>query len=175
MFCAEGLVLKRSNGEIFVPYYFCYEDLLDDWIKVKENTSKQQDISKQQDNSKQQSSPLQMQIKQPKVVIKDFREVMCLSQGINTNFLNHINPIGSSSKQNNKNGEKDNITKDTTTTTDAATATTNGVVLSSDQIEKALISSAIMPPRREIEMLRQFYRNGNNNMGKEFQKSRLLR
>jgi hypothetical protein len=39
MFVAEGLVMKRS-GEAFVPYYFSYEDLVEDWQKLPEDVGK---------------------------------------------------------------------------------------------------------------------------------------
>ena len=143
MFCAEGLVLKRANGEIFVPYYFCHEDLLDDWIKVKENSKL---------------------LSPPNIMIKDFREVMCLSQGINKNLLQ--DSMDTQIKINDKN-------KLNTAESNTAHMMTNQ--FTSNQIEKVLISNAIMPPRREIDMLRQYYRNGEGNIKntKEFQKSRL--
>lgn len=130
MFCAEGMVLKRSSGEVFVPYYFCYEDLLDDWNKLNES--------------------LQKTSVGPKVVVKDFREVMLISQGISKQILNDA------SGSNQKNAD-------------------SKASLTRDQIERVLTSSAVMPPRREIEMLRQFYRNGDAGSAKEFQKSRLIR
>lgn len=63
MFVAEGLTVKRGHtGEVFVPYYFAYEDLLDDWARVSETEGK----------------------KALKVAVRDFRDVMCLSDGIST-------------------------------------------------------------------------------------------
>lgn len=34
MFTADGLAVKRANGREVVPYYFCLEDLKDDWSKL---------------------------------------------------------------------------------------------------------------------------------------------
>lgn len=133
MFCAEGMVLKRSGGEIFIPYYFCYEDLLDDWSKLKDS--------------------LQKSSMGPKVIVKDFREIMLLSQGISKQMLNGVNPNYIS--HHNSVDSKLSLTR--------------------DQVERALTSSAVMPPRREIEMLRQYYRNTDAGPAKEFQKSRLIR
>jgi len=63
MFVAEGMTVKRGyTGEVFVPYYFAYEDLLDDWERVLETTGK----------------------KTLKVAVRDFRDVMCLSDGTST-------------------------------------------------------------------------------------------
>ena len=63
MFVAEGLTVKRGyTGEVFIPYYFAYEDLLDDWERVLETTGK----------------------KTLKVAVRDFTDVMCLSDGTST-------------------------------------------------------------------------------------------
>lgn len=63
MFVAEGLTVKRGyTGETFIPYYFAYEDLLEDWDRMTETAGK----------------------KTLKVAIRDFRDVMCLSDGISS-------------------------------------------------------------------------------------------
>ena len=38
VFSARGLGMKRSSGEIITPYYFAYEDLKEDWAKLKART-----------------------------------------------------------------------------------------------------------------------------------------
>jgi hypothetical protein len=53
------------------PYYFAYEDLLEDWQKVVD----QADETSEKLPSK------------PSIVVKDFVEVMCLSQGLNAESL----------------------------------------------------------------------------------------
>ena len=59
MFSAKGLGFRRANNELIVPYYFAYEDLLEDWKKLE-----------------------QTKLTEPQVVVKDFTEVMCLSSGL---------------------------------------------------------------------------------------------
>lgn len=66
MFSAKGLLMKRPNGEVVTPYYFAYEDLLDDWEKM---TSDGKDAAASQSAT-------------PRVVVHDFTEVMCLAKGI---------------------------------------------------------------------------------------------
>lgn len=69
MFSAKGMSIKRSTGEMVTPYYFAYEDLLDDWGKVAIESESDKLPSK------------------PNVVVRDFVEVMCLSQGIHAESL----------------------------------------------------------------------------------------
>jgi hypothetical protein len=38
MFSAKGLAIKRANGEVVTPFYFAYEDLRDDWVKLVEQS-----------------------------------------------------------------------------------------------------------------------------------------
>ncbi len=61
MFAAEGVAVKRKSGEVITPYYFSYEDLLNDWEKLRESSPK---------------LPAS-----PKVVVKDFTDVMVLADG----------------------------------------------------------------------------------------------
>ena len=63
MFSAKGLLLEKKNGELITPFYFAYEDLLDDWNRVTSAGS--------------ESKP-----SNPDVKVTDFTDVMCLSQGI---------------------------------------------------------------------------------------------
>ena len=64
MFSAKGLLIEKKNGEIITPFYFAYEDLLDDWSRIPSGTS----ASAKPTN--------------PDVTVTDFTDVMCLSQGI---------------------------------------------------------------------------------------------
>jgi len=61
MFSAKGLLLEKKSGELITPFYFAYEDLLDDWSKVASGGAKPAN---------------------PDVQVTDFTDVMCLSQGI---------------------------------------------------------------------------------------------
>eukprot|EP00595_Chromulina_sp_UTEXLB2642_P001147 CAMPEP_0196762148 /NCGR_PEP_ID=MMETSP1095-20130614/1518_1 /TAXON_ID=96789 ORGANISM="Chromulina nebulosa, Strain UTEXLB2642" /NCGR_SAMPLE_ID=MMETSP1095 /ASSEMBLY_ACC=CAM_ASM_000446 /LENGTH=316 /DNA_ID=CAMNT_0042112543 /DNA_START=385 /DNA_END=1335 /DNA_ORIENTATION=- len=142
MFTAKGMAVKRPNGEIVTPYYFAYEDLLDDWEKIVDNNSNNEDSS-----AKKAAVP-----SKPQVLVKDFVEVMCLSQGINTQTLS----------VNEKKAGLDTI----------VASTSSGAVLSSTDIEKALKSPAIMPPRREIITLRKYYRN-DAGLKNEFQTAKI--
>ena len=65
MFAADGLLVKRPNGEQLLPFYFAYEDLLDDWEKL----------------------PDWIRSQEPKVAVKDFTAVMCLSEGIGRDLV----------------------------------------------------------------------------------------
>lgn len=65
MFSAQGMAMKRSGtGEVLTPYYFAYEDLLEDWERMAASSSSTVAPS------------------EPKVQVKDFTDVMCLCQGI---------------------------------------------------------------------------------------------
>ena len=98
MFYSEGLILKKSNSELFIPHYFAYEDLMDDWRKLKEN----------------------LKPAEPKIMVKDFYQVIHSNQDI-----------------------KDLYSKNE---------------LNAYQIKQSSISSALMPSRKEIDLLKQFYR-----------------
>jgi len=120
MFTAKGMGIKRANGEMVTPYYFAYEDLLEDWQKVID----QSDESSEKLPSK------------PTIVVRDFVEVMCLSQGLNTESL----------------------------------ALDPSLVPISEEGVDVLKSPAVIPPRREIEMLKKFYRDQSN----EFQPAKIM-
>ena len=45
MFNAKGMRMERSNGEIVTPYYFAYEDLLEDWTKMADSTDSANTLS----------------------------------------------------------------------------------------------------------------------------------
>lgn len=34
MFTAPGMVIRRESGEVVTPYYFAYEDLKEDWVRI---------------------------------------------------------------------------------------------------------------------------------------------
>lgn len=44
MFSIKGMGMKRSNGELVTPYYFAYEDLLEDWERVIKTSNEDMDI-----------------------------------------------------------------------------------------------------------------------------------
>lgn len=71
VFSAQRLVVKRSNGEHVIPYYFAYEDLVDDWKYLNEEIG-----------PKNKAFP-----KRPKVQVNDFANVMCLAEGITPSNL----------------------------------------------------------------------------------------
>ena len=121
MFTAKGLVLSRSSGEKFTPFYFAYEDLRDDWGKlVKRSSSKEIPQT-------------------PKVIVRDFTEIMCLSEGIK-----RPEPFKKDSETVEKHAEEVNI----------------------------LSNPGLIPPRREIDMCRRFYRN-KSGYRDEFAESKL--
>ena len=122
MFSAKGLVLKRASGELITPYYFAYEDLREDWTKmVKKSDGKNMPET-------------------PKVFIRDFTEIMCLSEG---------------------------ISRPTTPRIDSDCAGK-----SKESIE-VLSNPGFIPPRREIDMCRRFYRN-RSGYRDEFAESKLF-
>ena len=70
MFTAKGMTIKRAGGEIVTPYYFAYEDLIDDWLELKETSEENMPV-------------------EPAVVIRDFTDVMIASEGMTgINLLN---------------------------------------------------------------------------------------
>lgn len=69
MFSAKGLGMTRSNGEYISPYYFAYEDLLEDW------------------NTMRSARPESRLPATPKVIVSDFTDVMCLADGIGAQSL----------------------------------------------------------------------------------------
>jgi len=137
MFTAKGLAIQRSSGELVTPYYFAYEDLIDDWSKL---------ASESKSSSSSPPAPAT-----PKVIVKDVTEVLCLAQGIT------VESVGGKSEESGdkKKGEESG--------TDAEEA----------KIKKTLEAVGIVPPRREIEMVRSYYR-GKAGIKGEFGRSRLM-
>ena len=129
MFSTKGLLVERSTGELLTPYYFAYEDLLDDWANLAKDNK---------EGVKMPSSP--------KVIVKDFTEVMCLSQGIT------VESVGS--KEEIANRKKDQ-------TEEKAKA------------QRILETVGIVPPRREIDLLRRYYRN-QAGIKNEFAQARII-
>lgn len=92
MFTADGLAIKRANGKELVPYYFCLEDLKEDWSKL---------VSHSKEDGKLPSTPKVGQfysfysriflfIVHLQTRVRDFTEVMCLSKGLNTDTVPDI-------------------------------------------------------------------------------------
>lgn len=73
MFSAPGLVLQRANGEVVTPYYFSLEDLEQDWSKM---------LTSLKDQPLAAKSNAKLPAEKPKIVVRDFTDVMCLSGGI---------------------------------------------------------------------------------------------
>jgi len=99
MFSAEGLMIRRANGEVVSPYYFALEDLNEDWEKTMGANRP----------------------KEPNVMVTDFAEVLTLSNGMSRELA--------------------------------------GAALPASKLIDALKNVGVVPPRREIEMIRNFYRN----------------
>jgi hypothetical protein len=128
MFTAKGMTLKRSTGEVITPYYFAYEDLREDWIKMA-TEAKKDGLGAVPDT--------------PTVVVKDFTDVMCLSEGI-TNSMVH----SSSAKK--------NVASPAVTNGDASTRKEK---TADNENRDILTNPGFVPPKREIELIRRFYRN----------------
>ena len=123
MFTAKGLVLERSSGELITPYYFAYEDLREDWIRMtKESAGK----------SKLPESP--------SVIVKEFADVMCLSEGM-------VNPRATTAS---KRSDASSPSSPTRTKGDRPKVVESIEILS---------NPGFIPPKREIDMIRRFYRN----------------
>lgn len=76
MFSAPGLVIQRANGEVVTPYYFSLEDLEQDWSKML-TALKDQPLA----------AGAKLPAEKPKVLVRDFTDVMCLSGGISRQTL----------------------------------------------------------------------------------------
>lgn len=94
----------------------------------------------------------------PPVEVCDFVEVMCLSKGITMDSIADTAPAAV------KEGGKE----------EGAAAASSGRGMTAAEIKKALSSVGIVPPRREIEMIRKYYRN-EAGMKNEFSKSKILK
>jgi hypothetical protein len=147
MFSAKGLAIKRANGEVVTPYYFALEDLTEDWSKL---------LDQNEESSERQSSKSSKGLpSKPKVEIRDFVEVMCLSQGLNSESLrDHL-----------KGPAPQAVVVDEAPMGDAQ-------ILSSKQVKSASNTPGIVPPRREIEWIRRYYRN-EGSVKNEFQQARM--
>jgi hypothetical protein len=132
MFTVEGMAVQRASGEVVSPYYFAYEDLLEDWAKVA---------------AKGDAKPSE----KPKVQVRDFVEVMCLSQGITTSSL----------------GLSDSPLSETTALSDEEGG------LNKKQLQKAIAAPAVIPPRRELDMIRRYWRNGQS-LKNEFSEAKMM-
>ena len=135
MFTTRGLAMQRGTGELLTPYYFAYEDMLEDWAKVVREA--------EAGNRKLPATP--------SAVVKDFTEVMCLAQGITSES---VSPRAEAAKPA---GEKGAAAAEKETLRALKVVETVGVV----------------PPRREIEMLRNFYRN-KAGFPNEFSPARII-
>ena len=177
MFTAKGLALRRANGEVVTPYYFALEDLKEDWEQlVEESVSEEEEQAARAAESASTSASagdkgkskaaVRLPVK-PKVEVKDFVEVMCACQGVNADTL------------------RAHLSGPTTPTT--PTPPTGGAAVVADQgkapvtakttpassASKVAPTPGIVPPRREIEMIRRFYRN-EAGIKNEFQEARII-
>lgn len=81
MFSAPGLVIQRAGtNELVTPYYFALEDLQEDWQRMLTSTSSSSSVDG--NTAAKKVAPAA-----PKVVVHDFTEVMCLSQGISKQLV----------------------------------------------------------------------------------------
>lgn len=140
MFSAQGMAMERRNGEIITPYYFAYEDLLEDWNTMAE--SNKEDTS---DNS----SPIPAT---PTVVVSDFTDIMCLSQGVTSELLEQSTDEAE---------ETEEIDEEDSTG------------LTQSQVKAAVKNPAVIPPRREIDMVKSYYRN-KSGIKNEFSDSKIV-
>jgi len=107
VFSAPGMGVMKSSGKVIAPYYFAYEDLLEDWQEL------------------QQTAPEGLRLRAtPVVEVHDLTDVLTTA--------------------NDKVKAKENV----------------GTV-------------GIVPPRREIELLRRYY--GGNGNRREFEKAKIMR
>eukprot|EP01032_Pedospumella_encystans_P017524 gene17524-19965_t len=95
LFKAQGFTMTRSNGEVITPYYFAYEDLLEDWesAKRKLHASDSRDLSDTIPQSKTVAGTVlslaASGVKnvfstngQPRVQVHELADVLCRIQGI---------------------------------------------------------------------------------------------
>ena len=131
MFTAKGLAIKRASGEVVTPFYFAFEDLKEDWAKMRA------------------SAPANSVAAEPKVTVVDFTQVMCASAGMTGSSLRAM---------------------DSTSSKAGSAAEEAGVAAVFD---KTSAVPGIVPPRREIDMLRRYYRNQAGITKNEFAKAKL--
>lgn len=157
MFAAKGLIIRRASGETVTPYYFAYEDLREDWSKLL---------------AKGANMPTT-----PPVEVCDFVEVMCLSKGITMDSLSDAAAAAAGAKQQgdtNKDGGGASTAAAEGGQSQQAQAQGRRRGMSVAEIKKAMASVGIVPPRREIEMIRKYYRN-EAGMKNEFSKAKILK
>jgi hypothetical protein len=110
VFTAPGMAMIKSSGKVISPYYFAYEDLLDDWQEL------------QQGRAEGEPAATRAPSGSPQVEVVDLSEVLVAA---------------------NSDG--------------GATSMTVGIV----------------PPRREIELIKRYYRTKGNR--REFERSKIMR
>ncbi|KAJ1428290.1 hypothetical protein B484DRAFT_449925 [Ochromonadaceae sp. CCMP2298] len=154
MFSAQGLAVRRGGGrgEVVTPFYFALEDLLQDWAAMREGGEGKEGVSL--------SVPAE-----PSVQVRDFSEVMLLAKGINADALRV---------------QGDESVKGQSLKLSAAEKEQSGKGVKADtkagagKAEKAALQTAgIMPPRKEIDMVRRYYRN-KAGLRNEFAKSKYM-
>jgi len=146
MFTAKGLAIQRSSGELLTPYYFAYEDLQDDWARVVRESQTEAVAGGVGKGVKAGASVLPAR---PKVVVKDFTEVMCLSRGITSESVLTKAQLAASSQS------KESLSEEET------------------RARKTLQTVGVVPPRREIDMIRAYYRN-KAGLKNEFAQARII-
>ena len=97
----------------------------------------------------------------PPVEVCDFAEVMCLSRGITRESVEIP-----AEKDKGKGKEMD-------TNIDLQAQSGSGG-MTADQVKEALAAVGVVPPRREIEMIRKYYRN-EGGLKNEFSKAKILK
>jgi len=150
VFTAKGMVMKRPNGEVVTPYYFAYEDLLEDWEELMKEKSTEKANAVSDATTKSTSNA-------PKVVVKDLTEILTLSKGMTFDKL--VPPPPSSSPN-----------------PEVKAVSTNKKLesgLTEKEAEQAILQPGIIPPRREIAMLKRYYRN-QAGLKNEFQASKII-
>jgi len=150
VFTVKGMVLKRPSGEVVTPYYFAYEDLLEDWEELVKDKPTESTKETNEAGSRSSSNA-------PKVIVKDLTEVLTLSKGMTIDKLLPPPPSINANPEvkavnSNKKLESGLSEKDT---------------------EQAILKPGIIPPRREIAMLKRYYRN-QAGLKNEFQAAKIL-
>ena len=149
VFTAKGMVMKRPNGEVVTPYYFAYEDLLEDWEELMKEKSTEKASAVSDATTKSTSNA-------PKVIVKDLTEILTLSKGMTFDKLMPPPPSSPSPEVKAVNTNK---------------KLESG--LTEKEAEQALLQPGIIPPRREIAMLKRYYRN-QAGLKNEFQASKII-
>ena len=102
----------------------------------------------------------------PTIEVVDFTDVMCLSKGLSARTLLTPKIVTEASVSPVK----------TSTSKTAVTTTVEGISnedLNTVQVNKAVVTPGIIPPKREIDFLRKYYRN-QAGIKNEFQQTRIL-